>query len=111
MWRTQQIARPPHASLGDRPPCGEEAHTVTDFSHEERGQVMTSNLSRLLAGAGLLLVAVPAIVQAQQATVVSGRITSNLQAPLQGVSVSIPSLNLGGYTNAEGRFSFTVPAS
>ena len=72
---------------------------------------MTSNLNRLLAGAGLLLAAVPAIVQAQQATVISGRITSSAQAPLQGVSVSIPTLNLGAYTNAEGRYSFTVPAS
>jgi TonB-linked SusC/RagA family outer membrane protein len=72
---------------------------------------MTSNLNRLLATAGLLLAAVPAIAQAQQATVISGRITSPAAAPLQGVSVSIPALNLGAYTNAEGRYSFTVPAS
>jgi len=72
---------------------------------------MTGNLNRLLAGVGLLLGMVPAIAQAQQATVISGRVTSQAQAPLQGVSVSIPSLNLGAYTTPEGRYSFTVPAS
>jgi TonB-linked SusC/RagA family outer membrane protein len=72
--------------------------------------VMTSNLFRVLAGVGLLLGALPSTAAAQQATTVSGRVINEASTPLQGATVSIPTLNAGAYTNAEGRFSFTIPA-
>ena len=72
---------------------------------------MTSNLYRMLAGAGLLLGMVPAMASAQQATTVSGRVTNEASAPVPGTSVSIPSLGVGSYTGNDGRFTFTVPAN
>lgn len=72
---------------------------------------MTSNLNRVLAGTVLLLALVPAGLRAQQTTVISGVVTSEANAPLQGTSVSIPALNVGGYTAANGRYSFTVPST
>ena len=72
---------------------------------------MTSNLYRMLAGAGLLLGMVPAMASAQQATTVSGRVTNEASAPVPGASVSIPSLGVGSYTSNDGRFTFTVPAN
>jgi TonB-linked SusC/RagA family outer membrane protein len=71
---------------------------------------MTSHLTRSLA-AGALLGLLPSIAIAQQGTTVNGRVTSEGNLPLQGTSVSIPALNVGAYTNAEGRYSFTVPAA
>ena len=50
---------------------------------------MTSNLYRMLAGAGLMLGMVPAMASAQQATTVSGRVTNEASAPVPGTSVSI----------------------
>ena len=72
---------------------------------------MTSNLKRWLAGAGVVLGMLPALAQAQQATTVSGRVTTDVGQPLQGASVSIPALGVGAYTQADGRYSFTVPAA
>lgn len=72
---------------------------------------MTSNLKRWLAGAGVVLGLLPALAQAQQATTVSGRVTTDVGQPLQGASVSIPALGVGAYTQADGRYSFTVPAA
>jgi len=72
---------------------------------------MTSNLYRMLAGAGLLLGMVPVMASAQQATTVSGRVTNEASAPVPGTSVSIPSLGVGSYTGNDGRFTFTVPAN
>ncbi|MFL5608996.1 MAG: carboxypeptidase-like regulatory domain-containing protein, partial [Gemmatimonadaceae bacterium] len=72
---------------------------------------MTSNLFRVLAGVGLLLGVLPSTVAAQQGpTTISGRVTNEASTPLQGATLSIPSLGLGAYTNAEGRFTLTVPA-
>ncbi|HEV7991345.1 MAG TPA: SusC/RagA family TonB-linked outer membrane protein [Gemmatimonadaceae bacterium] len=72
---------------------------------------MTSNLYRMLAGAGLMLGMVPAMASAQQATTVSGRVTNEASAPVPGASVSIPSLGVGSYTGNDGRFTFTVAAN
>jgi len=72
---------------------------------------MTSNLFRMLAGAALLMGTMPAMASAQQATTVSGRVTNEAAAPVQGASVSIPALGVGSYTNNEGRFTFSVPAN
>jgi TonB-linked SusC/RagA family outer membrane protein len=71
---------------------------------------MTSNLYRVLAGVGLVLGMLPVAASAQQPTTVSGRITNEASAPLQGATVSIPTLGIGAYSNAEGRYTFTVPA-
>ncbi len=69
---------------------------------------MSSFWRRLVAGA---LTGVPAVVVAQQATTVSGTVTSDANQPITGASVSITSLGLGAVTNADGRYSFTVPAN
>src|SRR5579884_2549168 len=71
---------------------------------------MTKRPYRVLAVVGTLLGLVPAAASAQ-ATNVSGRVTSDAGAPLQGVSVSIPTLASGAYTDADGHYAFTVPAS
>jgi len=72
---------------------------------------MTSNLYRMLAGASILVGAVPAMASAQQAATVSGRVTNEAAAPVPGASVSIPSLGVGSYTSNDGRYTFTVPAN
>ena len=64
---------------------------------------MTRHLRRVLAAASVLLGALPAAMLAQQGTTISGRVTSDAQAPLSGVSVSIPSLGAGAYTDAQGK--------
>ena len=71
---------------------------------------MRSLSNRLLAGA-LLATLVPAALAAQQPTTVTGRVTSDATAPLTGVSVSIPALRVGGYTDGSGQYTFTAPAS
>jgi TonB-linked SusC/RagA family outer membrane protein len=70
---------------------------------------MRSALSRFLAACALA--GLPALAQAQQQTVVSGRVTGEAGAPVQGASVGIPQIGVGGLSNAEGEYSFTVPAA
>jgi TonB-dependent SusC/RagA subfamily outer membrane receptor len=72
---------------------------------------MTKHPSRALAVAGTLLGLFPAWALAQQGTTVAGRVTSDAQTPLPGVSVGIAALSSGGVTDAEGRYTFTIPAS
>ncbi len=69
---------------------------------------MTSHFRHTLAGLALALA--PAVAWAQ-GTTVSGRVTSEGDTPVVGASVSIPSMNLGAMTNAQGQYSFTVPAA
>jgi hypothetical protein len=71
---------------------------------------MSHSLSRVIAAA-CLGVAVPAVVQAQQAATVTGRVTNAAGQGLPAVSVFIPTLNFGTTTRADGSFSFTVPAA
>ena len=71
---------------------------------------MRSLSNRLLAGA-LLATLVPAALAAQQPTTVTGRVTTDATAPLAGVSVSIPSLRVGGYTDQNGQYTLTAPAT
>jgi TonB-linked SusC/RagA family outer membrane protein len=71
---------------------------------------MRSLSNRLFAGA-LLATLVPAALAAQQPTTVTGRVTTDATAPLSGVSVSIPALRVGGYTDQNGQYTFTTPAS
>ena len=72
---------------------------------------MTSNLYRVLASVGVVLSALPSVAAAQQATVVSGRITNEANAPVVGASVSIPSLAVGAYSANDGRYTFSIPAN
>ena len=72
---------------------------------------MTKHIKRMAVIASVVLGLLPAAGLAQRGTTVTGRVTSDAQAPLQSVAVSIPSLGLGAVTDAQGRFSLTVPAS
>jgi TonB-linked SusC/RagA family outer membrane protein len=72
---------------------------------------MTRHLHGRLAVVAALLGLFPAASRAQQATTISGRVTSDAITPLPSVSVSIPTIGAGAITDADGRYSFTVPAS
>ena len=71
---------------------------------------MTSKIYRFLALAGFMLALVPAVAVAQ-GTTISGQVTGTAGAPVVGASVSIPDLRVGGFTDEQGNYSFTVPAS
>ena len=60
----------------------------------------------------LLAVAIVPAAYAQQPTTVSGQVTASVGGtPLAGAQVAIPTLRVGATTDAEGRYTFTVPAS
>lgn len=71
---------------------------------------MSGKISRFLAIAGVALGLVPAVALAQ-GTNISGQVTGPGGAPVVGASVSIPTLRVGGFTDDQGRYNFTVPAS
>ena len=58
-----------------------------------------------------LIAALPAIAHAQEAATVAGRVTSSAGAPVPAASVFIQDLGVGAQTNAEGSYTFTVPAA
>src|SRR6266545_5925719 len=63
----------------------------------------------LTAVLAMLLLCTP--LAAQETTVVSGIVTTVQDGlPVPGAMVAIPSLNLSSTTDAEGRYSITVPA-
>ncbi len=65
-----------------------------------------------LTAAALLIGLAPAIATAQQSVTVSGRVTQGTgETPLVAASVSIPEMRLGAQTDAQGRYSFVVPAA
>jgi TonB-linked SusC/RagA family outer membrane protein len=66
-------------------------------------------LQRLAAG--LLLSGLIPALAAAQGTTLSGRVIGESGAPLASASVRIPELSLGALTGADGRYSFTVPAT
>jgi TonB-linked SusC/RagA family outer membrane protein len=70
---------------------------------------MRSALSRFLAACALA--GLPALAQAQQSTVVTGRVTGDAGDPIQGVSVGVPQVGAGGLTNEQGEYSFTIPVA
>jgi TonB-linked SusC/RagA family outer membrane protein len=71
-----------------------------------------SLIQRFILSAGLGLLGAPLLAQAQQPTTVSGQVTASVGGtPLAGANVSIPTLRVGATTDADGRYSFTVPAS
>ncbi|MBV9878997.1 MAG: SusC/RagA family TonB-linked outer membrane protein [Gemmatirosa sp.] len=57
---------------------------------------------------GAVTAAIPVVVQAQQTTTVSGQVTGREGQPIGAVQVYIPSLNVGGQTREDGRYTFTV---
>jgi TonB-linked SusC/RagA family outer membrane protein len=69
---------------------------------------MTGKISRFLALAGVVLGLVPAVAAAQ-GTTISGQVTGTGGTPVVGASVSIAALRVGGFTDDQGRYSFTVP--
>ena len=71
---------------------------------------MTSHLKGVLAGIGLFAV-MPAVARGQQPTTIAGRVTTEAGTPLQGASVTIADYAIGTYSNADGRYSFTVPGT
>ena len=71
---------------------------------------MRKTLPNWAVAAGLFLVALPATLAAQQATTVSGRVVGEGGAPVTAATVSIAAHNVGTVTDAEGRYSFVVPA-
>jgi TonB-linked SusC/RagA family outer membrane protein len=71
---------------------------------------MTGKLSRFLGIAAVVFGFAPAYAQAQ-GTTISGQVTGTGGAPVVGASVSVPTLRVGGFTDDQGRYTFTVPAS
>jgi TonB-linked SusC/RagA family outer membrane protein len=71
---------------------------------------MTGKISRFLAVAGAVLGLVPAVAVAQ-GTSISGQVTGTGGAPVVGASVSIPALRVGGFTDDQGRYTFSVSES
>lgn len=79
----------------------------------ERGTIpfarttMSHPLSRVLAAC--VGAALPAVVQAQQAATITGRVTGDGGQPLPATSVFIQALGVGTTSRDDGTFSFTVP--
>ena len=71
---------------------------------------MTGKISRFLAVAGVALGLAPAVAYAQ-GTSISGQVTGTGGAPVVGASVSIPTLRVGGFSDDQGRYTFTAPVS
>ncbi|MEP6507634.1 MAG: SusC/RagA family TonB-linked outer membrane protein [Gemmatimonadales bacterium] len=72
----------------------------------------TFSLSQRLTALTLMLGLAPAAALSQQAVTISGRVTQGTtETPLAAASVSIPSMKVGAQTDAQGRYSFTIPAA
>src|SRR5690242_16381357 len=70
---------------------------------EEPQTNMMSNSHRLLVGVAAFIGFAPLALSAQEATNVTGTVTSS-QAPVENVAVSIPELRIGGYTDQAGKY-------
>jgi TonB-linked SusC/RagA family outer membrane protein len=66
-------------------------------------------ITKALAVTGALLGLLPAAALAQSGTTISGRVTTEANTPLPGVSVSVNALRSGAQTDANGAYSFTIP--
>lgn len=69
------------------------------------------NHAMKVLGAVAALGMFPALLLAQQATTISGRVTTEAGAALPGVSVSVPTIRSGAITDAQGAYTFTIPAA
>src|SRR5437660_9084065 len=67
-------------------------------------------VSSLVTCGLVLLGLVPAVAGAQEATIVTGQVSTR-GAPVVGASVSIPSLRLGSTSDGQGMYRLTVPAT
>jgi TonB-linked SusC/RagA family outer membrane protein len=71
-----------------------------------------SRFNWLAAATALVLGLIPAMATAQQGTTLSGRVTSGTSGPsVVGATVGITDMRVGAQTDADGRYSFTVPAT
>ncbi len=70
---------------------------------------MALSFRRILACLGTTLL-LPAAAAAQEAAVLSGRVTGEGATRLAGVTVSLPELGLGALSRDDGTYSLTVPA-
>lgn len=68
------------------------------------------NVRRLIAIAAAIVGFGPAILAAQAPTAISGHVTDAAR-PIENVSVSIPDLRVGAYTDASGRYLISAPAA
>jgi len=68
------------------------------------------SLKRFIVMSCLALL-LPAMAQAQAGTAISGRVVSSDGNPVQNASVFIEGMGLGALTDANGRYSFTVPGA
>src|SRR5687768_6688892 len=71
---------------------------------------MKFHLNRSLAGVAALIGFVPVALVAQQATTVTGRVLADTVG-LENVAVSIPALRVGSYTDRDGRYIISAPAT
>ena len=62
-------------------------------------------------GQAAVLLAVPALLVAQQPAAISGQVSREDGEPLPGATVSIPSIGFGTTTRADGRYVLTVPGN
>jgi TonB-linked SusC/RagA family outer membrane protein len=70
----------------------------------------TGTISRFLAVVSVALGLGPALAHAQ-GSAISGQVTGPAGTPVVGASVSIPTLRVGAFTDDQGRYVFTAPAS
>ncbi len=71
---------------------------------------LASRFSRLLASAALLVGFSPVVAAAQGAASVTGRVMTS-GGPVANATVAMPELRVGSVTDADGRYTFTLPAS
>src|SRR5713226_281408 len=57
------------------------------------------------------ILALPALLAAQEPTTITGKVTSDAGLPLGQVEVAIPTLGLGGLSKDDGRYAIVVPGA
>src|SRR5438046_1011313 len=57
------------------------------------------------------VLALPALVSAQEPVTITGKVTSDAGQPLGQVEVAIPSMGLGALSKDDGRYAFVVPGA
>ena len=57
------------------------------------------------------LVALPALLAAQQPVTITGKVTSDAGQPLSQVEVAIPTMGLGALTKEDGRYALVIPGA
>src|SRR6266540_2570046 len=59
----------------------------------------------------ILLCAPPVLLAAQEPVTITGKVTSEVGAPLGAVEVSVPAMGLGALSRDDGRYAFIVPGA